>query len=193
MLLNIHTHCICPEGEQTVPSVGLHPWDVTEPLVTNIQEYLFKLAEPLLRSEKDFFLGECGLDRACATDYALQLEAFQAQIALSEQWQRPLILHCVRALDDVIRLHRKTTQPWIWHGFRGKPEQLSQLLREGFYISFGWKYNEASLLACPLHRLFLETDNGPASISPLYEQVASLRGLSVEALSDQTWNNLTKL
>ena len=135
-------------------------------------------------------MGECGLDRLCATPYDLQLAAFKAQIALSEELQSPLILHCVRALDDVLRLKRGTTQPWIWHGFRGKPQQLQQLLDHGFYISFGFRHNVDSLRQCPSDRLFFETDDLPAPIVPLYAIAAQLRNTTPEVLCEQVWKNL---
>ena len=139
------------------------------------------------------FIGECGLDRVCSTPYALQLSAFEAQIALSEELHRPLLLHCVRALDDVLRLKRGTTQPWIWHGFRGKPQQLHQLLDHGFYVSFGFRHNADSLRLCPPDHLFLETDDSPAPIAPLYATVAPIRETTVTDLCQQVWQNLQML
>ena len=138
-------------------------------------------------------IGECGLDRLCATPYDLQLAAFEAQIALSEELCRPIILHCVRALDDVLRLKRGTTQPWIWHGFRGKPQQLQQLLDHGFYVSFGFRHHADSLRACPSDRLFLETDDTPAPIAPLYATAAGLRATTEDELREQLWDNVNAL
>lgn len=204
MLLNIHTHLPTPDGERTVRAVGLHPWNLTSQWRQTWETLCTALVSPLLKSiplpnESDtfysspsnpLFIGECGLDKVCDTPYPLQLQAFQTQIEYAEQHHLPLILHCVRAMDDAIALHRSTTQPWVWHGFRGKPEQLRQLLREGFYISFGWHFNQDSLRLCPANRLFLETDDGPSSIAPLYEQVADIRRTSIKALASQMELNL---
>lgn len=185
--LNLHTHHPLPADERTVPSFGLHPWYVKE-------DWKQSLASLEAQQEGgEAFIGECGLDRVCATPYDLQLAAFEAQIALSEELRRPLILHCVRALDDVLRLKRGTTQPWIWHGFHGKPQQLQQLLDHGFYISFGFRHNADSLRLCPLDRFFLETDDQPAPIAPLYATAAELRNTTPEALCQQLWNNLKAL
>lgn len=138
-------------------------------------------------------IGECGLDRLCATPYDLQLAAFEAQIALSEELCRPIILHCVRALDDVLRLKRGTTQPWIWHGFRGKPQQLQQLLDHGFYVSFGFRHNADSLRFCPPNRFFLETDDTLAPIASLYNTASSLHATTPQALNEQLWENVNAL
>jgi TatD DNase family protein len=182
--LNIHTHHELPEGETTVLSVGLHPWHLTEDWMEKMPE----IEQMLMKG--DSFVGECGLDRVCETPYERQVAAFAEQITLSERLHRPLILHCVRALDDVLRLKRAASQIWVFHGFRGKPQQLRQLLDHGFYVSFGFRYNEESLMLCPIDRLFLETDDAPRSIVPLYESVARLRKISVVELQEQLWANL---
>lgn len=182
--LNIHTHHELSEGEATVQSVGLHPWHLTEDWLERMPE----IEQTLMHQES--FVGECGLDRVCDTPFERQLAAFTAQIALSERLQRPLILHCVRALDDVLRLKRTANQTWVFHGFRGKPQQLRQLLDHGFYVSFGFHYNEESLKLCPIDRLFLETDDAPRSIVPLYESVARQCNISLVELKEQLWANL---
>lgn len=184
--LNIHTHTPAREDEQTVPAFGLHPWHLTDAWQSELSALEARISPPC-------FVGECGLDRLCPTPYPLQLAAFEAQIRLSEHLALPLVLHCVRALDDVLRLKRGTRQPWIYHGFRGKPQQLHQLLDHGFYISFGFRHNTESLRACPLHRLFLETDDTPSPIAPLYAEAATLLSTTPQALNRQLWQNATAL
>ncbi len=155
-------------------------------------EYL-KEKEKQQGQQRKPFIGECGLDRICDAAYDLQIEAFKAQIELSERLSLPIILHCVRSLDDVLRLKQGTHQPWVWHGFRGKPQQLKQLLDHGFYVSFGFRHNPDSLLSCPSDRLFLETDDTPQPIVPLYANVAQRRHTTSEALNKQLWQNLAAL
>lgn len=183
LYLNIHTHTRAREDEQHLPSFGLHPWYLTDHWEQDLEAFD---GHPVL-------IGECGLDRLCETPYELQLKAFQAQIQLSERLELPLVLHCVRALDDALRLKRGTRQPWIFHGFRGKPQQLQQLLDHGFYISFGFRHNTESLRACPSDRLFLETDDSPEPIASLYETAADLRSTTVDALNNQLWQNLKEI
>ena len=183
LYLNIHTHTRTREDELHLPSFGLHPWHLTDHWEQELKAF----------EGHSILIGECGLDRLCETPYELQLEAFQAQIHLSERLELPLVLHCVRALEDVLRLKRGTRQPWIFHGFRGKPQQLQQLLDHGLYISFGFRYNTESLRACPSDRLFLETDDSPEPIASLYETAAALRSTTVDALNNQLWQNLREL
>lgn len=123
-----------------------------------------------------------------------QEEVFLQHIALSERLGKPLIVHCVKALDRLLRLHReqKPTMPWMLHGFRGKPQQLRSLLDAGFYIGFGFRHNAESLRLCPAERLLLESDDQPQSITLLYRKVAEERGIEVAVLCDEMGKNYRK-
>lgn len=201
--LNIHTHTPLGEKEETVPSFGVHPWFIGDSLAAQLAQverdieqalaagHRSEVASPVSRSP--LFIGECGLDRICTTPYDLQLAAFEAQILLSETHRLPLVLHCVRALDDVLRLKRGTVQPWIFHGFRGKPQQLRQLLSHGFFVSFGFRHQAESLRLCPAERMFLETDEERHPITLLYDTAACLRGTTSAALNVQLHENLATL
>lgn len=196
--LNFHTHSPLHEGEQTIPSLGVHPWHIHSNWTEEVRQLeselknsrsVQEMAEQKAEGVPTMMIGECGLDRLCATPYDIQLEVFQKHIRLSESYRLPLVLHCVRAIDDVLRLKRGTHQHWIFHGYRGKPQQLQQLIDHDFYISFGFNYNPESLRACPESRLFLETDDIPRPISPLYEEVSKLRQTTTEQLREQVWEN----
>ena len=184
--LNIHTHTPTHAGEQTFPSFGLHPWHLTDDWQSELSAIEAQMSAPC-------FVGECGLDRLCSTPYPLQLAAFAAQIQLSERLALPMILHCLRSLDDVLRLKRGTHQPWIYHGFRGKPKQLRQLLDHGFFVSFGFRHNTESLRACPINRLFLETDDTPLHIGNLYDIAAPLLHTTPDVLNEHLWQNASSL
>ena len=176
LYIDFHTHHV--PVEQNVVAVvdgrdtwGIHPWRADE-----------TFAVPDL-SEK-IAIGECGLDALRGPSMDIQEQVFLQQIALSEQLKKPLIIHCVKALDRLLQLRkeRRATMPWMLHGFRGKPQQLRSLLDAGFYVSFGCSFNEESLCLCPLERMMLETDDRVASIVELYNDVAEKRGLEVAEL-----------
>lgn len=184
MYFDCHTHHAVKEDvtaiRQGVDSCGIHPWDITAECIDSlIVEFDKKVADKLFIT-----IGECGLDKLCEAPYELQKRAFVHQIEVSEHLHMPLILHCVKAVDDCLQLRKamKAQQPWIFHGFRGKPQQMEQLIRAGMYVSFGVRYNADSLLSCPLDRLFLETDDADIPIQNLYTEVSSLRGMSEEAI-----------
>ena len=186
LLYNFHTHHQ-NEGERAIlqgrDTWGIHPAEVTETM---------SVKEPPIDI---LAIGECGLDRLAGTPYDLQLRAFRLQIEYSEQKGMPLIIHCVKAFDDLLRLRHEYNpqQPWIFHGFRGKPQQMRALIERGFFISFGFRFNEESLIQCPPERLLIETDADVRPIRILYDDIAQRRQTSIEALRKQMEINFKSL
>jgi len=157
MSFNLHTHTIpsdpdadfilnCDPG--AVPSgvrrcsVGLHPWKVGDDWQQQIGQIRSDILLPNVEA-----IGECGLDALRGPSMPLQIQAFSAQILLAQSAGLPLIIHCVRCFDTLLRLHKKYNPQtlWIVHGFRGKPALAQQLLARGIRLSFGLRYNPASL------------------------------------------------
>lgn len=174
--IDFHTHHV-PAETGVVAVVdgcdtwGIHPWRADEPF--SVPDLSGRIA-----------LGECGLDAVRGAAMERQEAVFRQHIALSEQERKPLVIHCVRAIDRLLRLRREQhpTMPWMLHGFRGKPQQLMSLLGAGFYVSFGLRHNAESLRLCPLDRLMLETDDEKRPIADLYNNVAELLGISLPFL-----------
>ena len=168
-------------------SIGLHPWqaeDLTE-------GSLLLLEEKLLTFPRVVALGEAGLDRICSTPYSKQLYFFREEVKLADHLDLPLIIHLVRAQDDLVRLKKELRpySPWLIHGFRGKPEQAAQLLRSGFYLSFGRHFHPESLaLAYREGQAFLETDDiAELSIASVYEEASRSLGISLEELREKLY------
>lgn len=110
-----------------------------------------------------------------------QEELFRLHAALSLQHGKPLIIHNVRGTDRLVRIHKelKPAQPWIIHGFRGKPELARQLVREGFYLSVGERFNHDSLAQIPPEQLLVESDESAMSIEEIAQRVGTeLRDMS---------------
>ena len=138
---------------------------------------------------------EHGMDRRWEISLPDQEVTFRRHVTESEHKAKPLVIHCVRTLEEILKVRKEMhpQQPWIMHGFRGKPQQLQSLLSAGIYVSFGIHYNQESLLLCPFEKMFLETDDEVAPIEPLYKEVAQLKGISVEELKLKIWENANKL
>ncbi|MBO4550274.1 MAG: TatD family hydrolase, partial [Bacteroidaceae bacterium] len=136
-------------------------------------------------------IGECGLDAVRGPSMDIQEEVFLRQVALSEELGKPLVIHCVKAIDRLLLLRRQQhpTMPWMFHGFRGKPQQLRSLIDAGFYVSFGFNHNEESLCLCPIERMMLETDECLSSIVELYNNVARKRSLEEAVLCQAMTQN----
>ncbi|GAA6258882.1 TatD family hydrolase [Bacteroides sp. f07] len=169
-------------------SVGIHPWKLT---VANFDQQLDFLIERL-PDKRVVAIGEAGLDRLTDTSMALQTLAFVMQIQLSETYGLPLIIHCVKAMDQLLAAKKQfePKQPWIWHGFRGKPEQAAQLLKQGFYLSLGEHYPDETMKLIPDDRLFLETDESSLDIEEILCRAAEVRGVEAEVLRETVCGNI---
>ncbi|MEG1587447.1 MAG: TatD family hydrolase [Bacteroidales bacterium] len=193
---NIAIHNVYPDqlsGCKELPapfSCGVHPWFIN-------QDYLSQQIEQmshLIRLPECVAIGECGLDKLCSVPMELQEIVFRKMINLSEQAQKPMIIHCVKAYDRLLDIRQKTKpiQPWIIHGFRGNPVLAAQLIKKGLFLSFGKLFNSETVRSIPTEYLFLETDDQSFPIYLLYQQVAELRNTSVEQLSEEI-NQLAKV
>ena len=184
-MIDIHTHnpepdadrilCLDPtDGPVDVAclqrpfSAGIHPWHAH--IATD--EAFAELGR-LATSPACVAIGEAGFDRNAQASVDEQEKVLLPQILLAKELHKPLILHLVGQSARLIDLHKAYApdEPWIVHGFRGKPELARQLLAEGFYLSFGAKFNPETLATVPDDRLLLETDDSvfiPEQIAALY-------------------------
>jgi TatD DNase family protein len=144
-------------------SVGLHPWFEATP---ELWQWVCRMA----RHPQVALIGECGLDRLRGLlPLPEQIEIFRQHILLSEAVGRPLLIHCVRASAELLHLHKTMhpTQPWIYHGFRGRLAQAEQLLAAGLYLSLGPNAPATLCAAIAAHpRILHETDDGLSQTLP---------------------------
>ncbi len=166
-------------------SVGLHPWKIQERSDEQLEKLKLAAALPQVK-----LIGECGLDKTISVPLSLQVSLFEAQIRMAELLSKPVIIHCVRAFEELIALKKRLNPsvPLIIHGFRKKPVLARQLTAQGFYLSFGATLMHSPSLADTFKNhtgpFFLETDDDPILISTLYERAAELKKISVEQLKD---------
>lgn len=174
-------------GRTKFCSVGLHPWYLKADGFDAEKQWLDQ--QSVLPGV--CAIGEAGLDKVCDTLWSLQEAAFRYCIDVSETVQKPLVIHCVRAYNEVIQIkkHRKPKQSWIFHGFNKHPDTAQMLLKEGCFLSFGaallkpGNHSAEALQQTPEDRFFLETDDDPdVEIAAIYEQAALLRSISLEQL-----------
>lgn len=170
-------------------SVGIHPWHID----SHSREQ-WKLLESAARHAQVLAIGETGLDNLRGPCRNEQMIHFDEHIRISEELAKPLIIHSVRTWQDIIHIHKynKPTQPWIIHGFRGKPQIAEQLVKTGIYISFGEKYQEESLKIIPLTHLFIETDESISTIEELYKKAAAIRQCETGLLHKSVQENIFK-
>lgn len=176
-------------------SIGIHPWyGRLEELPKNMK-YLNVLA----RQDNVKLIGECGLDKLKGETIDKQLQLLEAQVALAEQLQKPLILHCVKAFDELIALKKRLQPkvPMIIHGFNKKYEMAQQLVNQGFYLSFGAAVLKSEEVALALEKtaqpFFLETDDAEIDIGQIYNKAAEIKKISLDELKDIIFANWKKL
>lgn len=195
--LNIHTHSsIHPDTEilslspisllenhgAIHASVGIHPWNLTEENAESLWEALQKAIE----DKRVVALGECGIDKLKGPSLDLQTALFKKEALLAEARSIPLVIHCVKAFNELILLKKeiKPLQPWIIHGFRGKASLATDCIRHGFYLSVEAHFQEEALKAIPSDRLFIETDESDKPIEDIYQNIAQVRGMELEELKE---------
>ncbi|MBR0334191.1 MAG: TatD family hydrolase [Bacteroidales bacterium] len=149
-------------------SIGIHPWKAASPeaqqLLDESGAFTHTAVESfrsLLQHPRVVLMGEIGLDKLCDAPFDKQLLLLEQQLLLAADLRKPLILHVVKAMDEVLALHRRFSSQipaWIIHGFRGNAQQAQQYLRHGFHLSFGPHHHPAALQSTPPSRRFFETD-----------------------------------
>lgn len=177
--------------EGLVFSMGIHPWYATD----KEEPYAWERMQEIVNEPSILAIGEVGLDKVRGGDIPTQIAVFRKQQELAEMLGKPLIIHCVRAFNEIIELKKdaKPKSPWIIHGFRGNVNIADQLLKNDFYLSFGEKYAIESLLHTPLTRIFLETDTSELDINFLYEKIAVDLKMPVNEFRIQIENNFRTL
>jgi TatD DNase family protein len=177
-------------------SIGLHPWHIPE---VN-PEYCYGVIERAIQLKNMIAIGECGVDRSVSTVFALQEECFRIQVNIAAYHSKPLIIHCVKAFSDLIRikLDTKSEVPWIIHGYFANNQTTKELLRHGFYFSVGETMLKTSskheiFRSIPLNRIFLETDDLQIPIGQIYDQAAGILNIEKEKLEETILNNFNAL
>lgn len=192
-LLDVHTHnpdalraVISVRPWQFAPkpgkvySVGIHPWDVAGLGGCEMETLRAVAADCAVVA-----IGECGIDKLRGGDLKTQVAVTEAHIELSERLGKPLIIHCVRAVNEIVALHRRfrPRQQWVIHGFRGSAGAARSLLAcEGVNLSFGERFPAAAVEVTPVSRLYVETDESSLPIEEIAAPIAALKGCPVEAL-----------
>lgn len=182
------------EYSSSIPyySMGIHPWFIKE--ATLDQE--FEILTQKIQDKNCLAIGECGLDKRIDVPFELQQTVFEKQLVIAEKERKPVIIHCVAAFDELIEITKRLqiTVPIIIHGFSKNSQVAHQLLKQGFYISFGKYLFQIPKLASVLNevpedRFFLETDTAHQSIEAVYQLVAESKGISIQRLQEIVQHN----
>jgi TatD DNase family protein len=205
LYINIHTHQtpvhsrrqiinLYKDFEKTATpgyfSIGLHPW-----YINAAWENEWAKLKAFSNQKNVIAIGECGLDKVCDVDFKLQQTVFAKQIELANHVGKPLIIHCVKAYDEVLKMlkEEKNAVPAIFHGFNKSKTIADKIIRNGYYISFGIALQKISTSAViagiPADRFFLETDDANISIEEIYQMAAMACSIDEASLILQIQKN----
>ncbi len=192
-------------------SVGVHPLDLEPGSAPALDWLLGELAHPRVVA-----IGETGLDYHYEPEAAeLQQEAFRLHLEAARITAKPVIVHTREARADTLALLREAALPQagVLHCFTEDWEMARSALDLGFYISLSGivTFRNADALRevarqVPADRLLVETDspylapiphrgkpNLPEYVRDVAEFLATLRGVSLETLAEQTTANFHRL
>jgi len=177
-------------------TAGIHPWYLDENNSSPLLAYIREIAS----NPNLIAFGEAGFDKLRGPSHEIQLAVFDEQVKIAGEFGKPLVIHCVKAWNELQEAHRdlKPGTPWLVHGFRGKKDLAQQLIRRGMYISFWFDFvvrpeSSGLVKSIPPERIFLETDGADADIRDIYSKVSADLGLGVDKLKEQISENYREL
>jgi TatD DNase family protein len=194
VMMNLMARDFPPDDiENGFYSIGFHPYNVGK---VDEAETLEKVKQAT-KHPRVFAVGEIGLDKSLDAALVDQMRIFEKQVEIAESADLPVVLHVVRAFNEMIDFAKshQPMVPLIIHGYNGSAKMAEDLVKAGFLISFGEaiagehsKIVEA-LQKVPVEMLFLETDEGLLDIREIYHFAAEVKGISVDHLRVQIFEN----
>ncbi|HEY5510331.1 MAG TPA: TatD family hydrolase [Prolixibacteraceae bacterium] len=176
-------------------SAGLHPWHADQ---LSLETLSARLNECLVSPDL-VAIGETGLDKVCKTPMDLQKDVFEFQLKIASENRKPVIIHCVKAWDELIEISSNYKSIKILHGYNGGIQLTERLLKLGFCFSIGKAilnsgskvFSAVNLI--PHTSLFCETDIAEISIIQIYKILCGVLQLQDEDLRKIMFDNYTRI
>ncbi len=148
----------------------LHPWEKATALPENWEQ----------QAVAADVIGEVGLDRLRGAPWEQQLAVLDAILAIAHRHGKPVTLHIVRGLDELLQRRRRyPLERWLWHGWRGgNPANLDRVLQAGIRVGIGIHTPETAIREIGRYPelLALESDDEPESLPEVYRKTAAVLG-----------------
>lgn len=188
------------------PMIGLHPEEVKADYVSVLET----MKKQLLSTDKYIAVGEIGLDFYWSREFENeQLLAFEEQVKWSIETRLPLMIHCRKAQNEMVKIMRKYEKDLpggVFHCFTGNEKEAAELLSfDNFVLGIGGvltfkKSNlPETLKTVPLERIVLETDapymapvplrgkrNESSFLVHIVSKLAEVYGVSEEEIAAKT-------
>ena len=191
-------------------TAGFHPTELKKYKEGDLNE----IAE-IAKHPKCVAIGEIGLDYHYPdTDKELQHKIFIEQLKLAHSLNLPVQIHSRDCAEDMLSLLKENANLLkngaLLHCYSHSTEIAAELEKLGLYFSFGgtstWSGSKKAKRTIALlkeERLLTETDspylppksmygtfpNTPASIPEILKNMAEIRGVSEEHMSEAVWQN----
>lgn len=193
-------------------TVGVHPHDAK-----NYNTDAGNTLRNLSSNPKVLAIGEIGLDfHYNFSPPQMQFAAFEAQMDLAGQLGLPVVVHSRESNPEALqalRNHASKIVGCVFHCFSGDAEFAKDVLDMGFYIGIDGPitYKASQKLRevvrmCPMDRLLIETDcpyltpvpfrgkrNEPAYVRYVADEIAQVKGISIESVALATTQNADRL
>ncbi len=196
------------------PMIGLHPEEVRADWQNVLKEM-----KPVLDANRDkvIAVGEVGLDYYWSREFEQeQLLAFEEQVRWSIEYRLPLMIHCRKGQNEMVRLLRsyeKKLPGGVFHCFTGNEKEAAELLSFdrfvlgiGGVLTFKKSHLPEVLPTVPLDRIVLETDspymapvpmrgkrNESAYVAYVLKRMAECYGVSEEQVAEATNANVKRV
>jgi len=194
-------------------TVGIHPHDAKDYDTQKTGQLLRKWA----KKDKVVAIGEIGLDyHYDLSPRDVQQSVFIDQLSVAKEVKLPIVIHNRESMEDMVRILKEHFSPeygGVMHSYSGSAEMAKVFLDMGFYLSISGSltFKNARKLPevvamMPLDRLLIETDspyltptphrgkrNEPAYVRLVAEEIARLRGISLDEVSEITSANSKKI
>jgi TatD DNase family protein len=196
---------IAQANDDVWAAVGFHPHDAKD-----CDDAAFAEIARLAREPRVVAIGECGLDyHYMHSAKATQREVFERHLALAKELDKPIIVHNRESTDDMVEVLGRSNARGILHSYTENLEVARRFVDLGYFISFSGivTFRNAEPLrdvarALPHDRVLIETDtpylapvpyrgrdNEPAYVIKIGELLATLWGLDIADVAEQTTAN----
>ncbi|MBE6359102.1 MAG: hypothetical protein E7057_07645 [Lentisphaerae bacterium] len=202
MASDFHTHNPEPQiralisSEHSLPglltSFEYHPWKMPSFFDRS------KLPEPA-QLISFAALGETGIDKLRGSSPEIQQCYFNALLQVAYECKKPVVIHCVRAWQEIFSLLKPYRLQVMFHGFRGSPELLQELWKRNYTVSFHPLVCRSSGLLSMLKNAggrygFESDDDTEISVPQVIEKAGTLTGIAdMEKITDQNFADFLEI
>jgi len=203
---SLKTLDIARRCSNVIPAIGIHPWEVKETSVSELNNVMRLV-------NNAYFLGEVGLDKKFVPQtFSYQLNIFNKFVEIAREYNKGLSIHAAGAWREVLDiLYRNDIKVAIIHWYTGPPELLKDIESLGYYIGINvalkiQKKMRLIIEKAPLEIMITESDGpyeyrgmklNPELIPEAINEIAKIKEVSrdhvVKVISENFRNLMKKL